>query len=76
MYADDNVRTPFLENVATKADASALKEFARLRSEAIHRPVKIFHPTLFMPEYPVVEVNEFVGDVMRFLDRLDDADGN
>src|SRR5688500_17190985 len=76
MNADDNMRTPLLENVAAEADAAALKEFAGLGPEPVHCPVDIFHPALLVAKYPVVNAHKLVRHVMRFLDRLDNPNGD
>ena len=74
MDADYNVRTPFFKTIPAKTDASPLKELARFGTDLVHDPIKILHPVLLILKYPIVEPNKFIGNVMRFLDRLDDAD--
>jgi hypothetical protein len=76
MDADDDMRTPLLENVSAETYAAALKELASLRTKAVDRPVDIFHPSLLVPEDPVVYADKFFRYVMRFLDGPYNADGN
>src|ERR1051325_7972527 len=66
--ADDDVRTPALEEVAEQSDASPVKEVSGFGSKAIDGPVEILHPMLAMTQDPIVEPDQLCRNLMRFLD--------
>jgi hypothetical protein len=75
MHADDDVRAPFFKNIANITDTAFLEKLARLGTNFVHHPVEIFHPMLPVAQDPVVNIDEFFGNVMRFFDGFDGADG-
>ena len=74
--ADDDMRAPFFKLTADIADAALMKKLPRFRAEAVHRPVDVFHPMLLIPQYPVIDIYQFLGDMMRFFDRFDGPHGD
>src|ERR1041384_5971148 len=52
-----------------------MKELARLWPKAINQPVVILHPVLFVAQQPVVNGNQFGGEMMRFFDSAHHAYG-
>ena len=72
MDAYNHMRTPFFKLVSNVADAPFQKKFSRLGPDLVNRPIEIFHPVLLVLEHPVVNINQFIGYVMRFLDPFDD----
>src|SRR5690606_4075851 len=71
--ADNDMRTPLFKPILEKDHAAAVKELAGLRAKTVYRPVEVLHPALLVTENPVIDVNELFGDMVRFLDRLDDT---
>ncbi len=57
VYADHDVRAPALKQLDDITDAAFVKKLARLRTDAIHAPVKILHPMLPVAQYPVVQTH-------------------
>ena len=73
MNTDDDVRAPFFELAAQVANRAFEDKLARFGADLIHGPIEIFHPMLLVLQHPVVKVNEFFRDPMRFLNRPDSA---
>lgn len=67
-----NMWTPFFELVSDVSNATFVKELTRLRPYLIDNPIQILHPMLFVFERPIINANEFIRDMMRFLDAFYD----
>src|SRR5215510_11140929 len=50
-----------------------MKELARIRTDAVDEPVVILHPVLTIAQDPVVQPYQFIGEVMRLLNRANYA---
>ena len=55
MNADHDVWTPALKKIHDITDAPLMEKLARLRPDAVHAPVKVFHPVLPVAQNPVVQ---------------------
>src|SRR4051812_20074260 len=75
MNADDDVRTPALEEVAHVTDSLLVEEFSGLRTKAVDGPVEILHPVLLATQQPVVEPDHFRCDFVRLFDGAHDTHG-
>src|SRR5690242_79922 len=73
MNADDDVRAPTFEQSSHVTDATFVEKLTRVWTNAVDDPVVILHPVLAVAENPVVETNQFVSEVMRFLDGAHDT---
>src|SRR6185436_3488466 len=76
MNTDHHMRAPFFELTLNIAEASCLNKLTRFRPDLVHKPVHVLHPVLLVTKYPIVNTNEFFGNVMPFFNGLDDPDGD
>src|SRR5713226_9416755 len=72
MDADDDMRTPTLKEIAHIADATRMKELARLGPETVDGPEIVFHPMLLVAQKPVVEAYKSGGNRRRLFDGAHD----
>src|SRR5580765_7111252 len=73
MNADNDVRAPAFKKISDVSNAAFMKKLTRVWTNAIDDPVVILHPVLAITQNPVVETNELIGEMMRFLDGAHDA---
>src|SRR5882724_2366041 len=64
MNADDDVRAPALKQLDHVTNRALVKELTRFRPDPIHAPVEIFHPMLPVGEYPIVQLDQALSQVV------------
>src|SRR5437868_7209159 len=69
------MRAPPFEQFNDVTNAAFLEKLARLRPKSIDEPIEILHPTLPIPQQPVVEAYQLCRDFMRIFDGFDDTHG-
>ena len=74
MHADNKMWAPLFKCVLAKANAALHEELSRLWPDLVNRPVDVLHPVLLILQRPVVQPNQLLRNVVRFLNSLDDTD--